>query len=287
MKAMTEATFLNEGTGIRRDQLLAALQEEQFQPYFQPIVQADGTWRGAEMLMRWQHPQRGLLAPALFLTRLAEEALLVAATRQILNKTRETWREAKLRLNQPFFLSFNACLEHVQSASLVSDCRRFLVRMGERHLTLMVEMPERGADLTVVHCEALFRELEKAGVKVAIDDFGIGDARLHQFACGDIESVKIDRSFVEQMGKNVVYERLIGKIVELAQAFGAQVTVEGVETAAQLERLGRLGVKQFQGYLFGRPMSSTEFFARLSTAKRCAQRQLQGSVIATPNLEYI
>ncbi|EJL88732.1 EAL domain-containing protein [Herbaspirillum sp. CF444] len=285
MNAITETNFIYAASRIERSQLLAALHDNQFHPYFQPIVCADGAWQGAEMLMRWHHPRHGVLPPAEFLTQLAEEGLLVAATRQILTKTRNTWREATLRLNRPFFLSFNACLAHLQSASLPKECRSFLKHMDDRQLGLMVEMPERGADLTADHCAALFCELGNAGATVAIDDFGIGDARLHQFACGPISCVKIDRSFVEQMESNPMYGRLIAKIVDLARAFGAHVTAEGVETVAQHRRLRRLGVGLFQGYLFGKPVAAPEFFTYLNASGALVSGDEPECQMATPNLK--
>lgn len=246
-----------------RRHLLLALRRRQFQPFLQPIVGADGDWQGAEILMRWQHPHAGVLAPAVFLERLSEEGLLAATTRQMLQQVRTAWRSAPACLRQPFVLSFNACGEQLAGEKLVAQCQALLRRLPWPQLQLMIEMPERGADLGPERCRRLFAQCERADIAIALDDFGIGDARLHQLACGRISSLKLDRSFVAAMQDNSLYSRLIETIVGLAAEFDATVTAEGIETRGQWQRLRRMGVRRFQGYYFARPLAMPEFFRQM------------------------
>lgn len=253
---------------MTRAQLLQALRRRQFLPFLQAIVGTDGQWLGAEILMRWQHPQAGMLSPGSFLQRLEEEGLLAAATRQMLRQLSIGWKRAQVRLLQPFFLSFNACGQQLHDDTLVAQCQALLQDLQEGQLRLMIEMPERGGDLGPVHCRRLFAQCEHADIAIALDDFGVGDARLHQLACGRISCLKLDRSFVAAMHGNSMYSRLIEKIVALAAVFGASVTAEGVETLAQWQGLHRIGVRRFQGYYFARPMALPDFFARLNHVRR-------------------
>lgn len=252
---------------MTRAQLLEALRRRQFLPFLQPIVGAEGHWQGAEILMRWQHPQAGVLAPGSFLSRLEEEGLLAAATRQMLRQIPVAWKRAQVRLRQPFFLSFNACGQQLRSDALVAQCQSLLQDLQETQLRLMIEMPERGGDLGPAHCRQLFAQCERADIAIALDDFGIGDARLHQLACGRISCLKLDRSFVAAMHGNSLYSRLIEKIVALAQVFDATVTAEGVETLAQWQGLRRIGVRRFQGYYFARPLAVPDFFLHMKRAR--------------------
>jgi len=244
-------------------ELQLALHRGEFEPYYQPIVGPAGYWRGAEILIRWRHPQHGLLSPAAFLPPLEGAQLLVKATQHMLARVAQHWRRCCAPEDGPFFISFNTSRAHLHSSALPDDCRDFLDALGDSALDLMVEMPERGSDLSMPDCAAVFQQLELAGVAVALDDFGVGDARLHQFASGQIACVKIDQSFVREIGTNPSYRRLIAKIVQFARGFDAYVTAEGVESAAQYRWLRRLGVKLFQGYLFDRPLPASTFFERL------------------------
>lgn len=255
---------------ISRAQLLQALRLRQFTPFFQPIVAADGNWIGAEILMRWQHPHAGVLAPGHFLARLDEEELLATATRQMLRQVRLAWVQSRLKLQQPFVLSFNICRQLLQDGSLVAHCQTLLHGLQEGKLQLMIEMPERGGDLDPATCGRLFAQCERAGIAVAIDDFGVGDARLHQLASGRIDCLKLDRSFVTAMHSNSMYSRLIEKVVALANVLEANVTAEGIETLAQWQDLLRIGVRQFQGYYFARPLAAPDFFRRMNRSERRA-----------------
>ncbi|MCP1576962.1 EAL domain-containing protein [Herbaspirillum rubrisubalbicans] len=248
---------------MSRTQLLHALRQRQFRPFFQPIVGADGAWLGAEILMRWQHPGVGVLAPDEFIGRLDAEGLLALATRQMLRQVQVAWGQAQVRLQQPFFLSFNTCRQQLLGDSLVRHCQTLLQDLQEQQLQLMIEMPERGSDLDPAQCRELFDQFERAGLAVALDDFGIGDARLHQLACGRIDCIKLDRSFVAALLGNSLYSRLIEKILALAAVFDASVTAEGIETREQWKCLLRIGVRQFQGYYFARPLTAPDFFARM------------------------
>ncbi|WP_237022544.1 EAL domain-containing protein [Herbaspirillum frisingense] len=204
-----------------------------------------------------------MLPPAAFLLPLKNAQLLVKATRYILACAASQLHSVLEPEYGAFFISFNTSLAHLQGGTLPKDCREFLATVGNAELNLMVEMPERGADLSIADCSMVFEQLERAGVTVALDDFGVGDARLHQFASGQIACVKIDQSFVREIESNLLYRRLIAKMVDFSGEFGAYVTAEGVESSIQYRWLRRLGVKLFQGYLFDRPLPASTFFDRL------------------------
>jgi len=233
-----------------------AIDENQFVVYYQPEVSlATGKVVGYEALVRWNHPQRGLVMPGEFLPVAEETGLIVPLGRWIL---REACRQmAEWQRNHPqdpaLTISVNASSRELADPDLVPNVARVLRDTGLDPESLRIEVTEssivENQDLTA----STLRRLRDLHVKLEIDDFGTGYSslsRLHEYP---FSTVKIDRSFVKDLDTEPESLHLVETILRLAQGLGLSVVAEGIETREQLARLTSLGCGYGQGYLFSRP----------------------------------
>jgi EAL domain-containing protein (putative c-di-GMP-specific phosphodiesterase class I) len=242
------------------DDLLEALRNDQIVLHYQPIVQLqDRRPVGAEALVRWEHPHRGLLLPGEFLPAADTEALARALGLRVLREachTAASWARgidhgtalqvavnlSERQLLQPGTVTF------VREALTVADCppQHLLLEVAEGAL---VEQPEEA-----LHALEGLKEL---GVGIAVDDLGTGSNPLSYLKRFPVDLVKIDRSLVAGLSQNAEQTAIVASLVSLSQAIGVPCVAEGVETADQLSMLRTLGCELGQGYLFTRPMNAT------------------------------
>lgn len=235
-----------------------ALDHSQLMLHFQPIVDLrDNSVAGAEALLRWDHPARGLLAPGAFGCVLDDPQLGPAVQRRVLEMAVAWLRENHGRVRS---LSVNFNSMDLRGADSARTVLSMLAEAGVDPSALCVEVTEgtifgRGSGESA----AALRTLHAAGVRVALDDFGTGYASLIHLKRIPVDILKIDRSFVSAiLTDRGVSEQIVRAVVALGQALGKEVIAEGVETAAQLQRLRELGCVHVQGFLTGRP--SAEFY---------------------------
>jgi diguanylate cyclase (GGDEF)-like protein len=243
-------------TDLRR-----ALVRGELRVYYQPEIEIEsGRLVGMEALVRWEHPQRGLIAPAEFIAVAEETGLIVPIGRWVLF---EACRQAKewqtnYRRDLSLMVSVNLSGKHLQQATLVEEVRDVLETTGLDPAHLILEITETvamaGAETTV---EILTR-LKSLGIQLAIDDFGTGFSSLAYLKRFPVDLLKIDKSFVDGVALRGHDTAIVEAIIALGHALGLQVIAEGVETADQLEELRALGSELGQGYLFGRPLSDDE-----------------------------
>jgi diguanylate cyclase (GGDEF)-like protein/PAS domain S-box-containing protein len=243
-----------------------AVAREEFRVFFQPIISLrDGTCVGVEALARWQHPERGLLAPGDFLGTAEETGLVVPIGAWVLEdacRHAVAWREAWPSAD-PFRISVNLSgrqLVHAELADLVAGV---LGSTGLAPQALCVEITETVLMEDIDAGVAAVKALKALGVRVSIDDFGTGYSTLGYLRQFPVDDVKIDRTFVERLGTEPEDAAIVAAVVSLGHALGVTVTGEGVETAAQLEILRDLGVDAAQGYLFAPPQPPADLTPRL------------------------
>ncbi|MFO3706046.1 putative bifunctional diguanylate cyclase/phosphodiesterase [Xanthomonas codiaei] len=254
------------GTTGERLQLLQdlprALESGQFVLHYQPKYSADdGRPLGAEALIRWQHPERGLVPPDSFIP-LAERSgmigplgswVLQQACRQM-----RAWREAG---HGDWRVAVNLSATQLASPSLLEEVAttldRHAIAPGQLTLEITETMAMRDADT----CLRTLGQLNALGVRIAIDDFGTGYSNLLYLRKLPAHELKIDRSFVQAMDNGAEDIAIVAAVVALAHTMRLQVVAEGVETPAQRNTLERLGCDQLQGYLLGRPMPAEHFIA--------------------------
>jgi diguanylate cyclase (GGDEF)-like protein/PAS domain S-box-containing protein len=243
-------------TGLRR-----ALVRQQFRVYYQPIVALDNDKvAGVEALVRWEHPQRGLLLPEEFLSIAEETGLIVRIGQWVL---REACKQARVWQEQypgtpPLTISVNLSPRQFFHPELVAEV------LGESEIdpaTLQLEITE-GAMTTngTSSADRTLRDLKHMGVQLAIDDFGLGYSSLSYFKRFPVDFLKIDRSFVEELGRAPngasKDKEIVRAMIDLTHALGLKVIAEGVENAEQLTRLRNMKCDLAQGNYFSEPLPS-------------------------------
>jgi diguanylate cyclase (GGDEF)-like protein/PAS domain S-box-containing protein len=244
--------------------LRQAIEHQQFKLYYQPLVDMHtGKVVGVESLLRWDHPQRGLLAPGTFIG-VAEESGLIEPIGQWVLRTAcqraKAWQDAGY---PPLKVAVNiSARQLLRPREFARGLSRVLSATGLEPRYLELEMTE---SLLIQNAEeniAVLRKLGQDGMRIAVDDFGTGYSSLSYLRQLPIDTLKIDRSFVRDVESDPEDAAIIQAIVAMGHSLGLQVTAEGVETRGQLEALSRLQCDEYQGYLFSRPLAAVEIAAR-------------------------
>jgi diguanylate cyclase (GGDEF)-like protein/PAS domain S-box-containing protein len=271
-----------EDAARRRLNLLSDLHDAvaggQFELHYQPLVRF-GTSRivGAEALMRWHHPTRGLVMPAEFIP-LAEEGGLIIAMGQW--ALREACAMA-LRWPAHMRVAVNVSARHFLSPAFMEDLRALLARTRLDPPRLEVEITESLLIDDNDAARATLAALRGLGVRVALDDFGTGYSSLAYLRDLPLDSLKIDGAFVQGLERDSSSLEVTRAIVQVARALKMDVTAEGIETQAQYETLLELGCTDAQGYLLGRPMPATALAALIgATPARVVTFASRGADIA-------
>jgi diguanylate cyclase (GGDEF)-like protein/PAS domain S-box-containing protein len=245
-----------------RADLQRALESGQFELYYQPIVRlTDGRVAGMEALLRWHHPERGMIDPADFIPFAEETGLIVPIGRWVL---REACRQASVinrlqdessREGGALYMCVNLSVKQLQHSDVISDVRDALVESGLAPSMLTLEITESmlidDPDLAVVK----LTELRALGLRVAMDDFGTGYSSLSYLSRFPVDIIKMDRSFLRE-GATPQTLDLSSAVVALGSSLSLEVVAEGIELDEQLQRLRDLGCALGQGFHFARPMES-------------------------------
>lgn len=246
-----------------------ALDASELQLYYQPKVDLrEGRVIGVEALLRWQHPERGLLAPAHFLPEVESTGLGVRIGDWVIEQALRQcahWLEAGLRLQ----LSVNVSARHLQSPDFAQRLRELLARHPAdvaHHLVLEVLESTALADIDAT--QALIGQCRALGVRFALDDFGTGYSTLTYLKRLTIDTLKIDRSFVQNMLIDAQDRALVDGVVGLARHFGCSVVAEGVETAAHAQALMAMGCHLGQGSGISVPMPAADVAAWVQSFER-------------------
>jgi len=264
------------------DDLRVGLERGEFEMFFQPQLElGSGRVVGIEALLRWRHPERGIVAPGAFLE-IAEECGLLGplsdlAVDQAL-RTVAAWHQAGVDFGR---LAVNLAAPQVARASLAADIAGLLQRYQLPAALLTVELVESvfiGANRGQV--ADTLATLRRAGIAIDLDDFGTGYASLTHLREFPVDRLKLDRSFVSDIGRDGNDEVIVSAVVKLAHSLGLTCLAEGVETEEQLGFLRRLGCDAVQGYLFARPMDAMATAAWLTREERsvAAARAVAGGV---------
>jgi len=240
--------------------LRRAVEREEFFVVYQPIVSLENLeLAGFEALVRWQHPERGLVSPADFIP-LAEETdyinpigkwILESACRQL-----QKWQQMKKDL--PLMMSVNLSGKQFAQGNLVEQIVEVLKATGLEPKQLKLEITESVVMDNVEAATEMLKRLRNLGVQLSIDDFGTGYSSLSYLHRLPIDTLKVDRSFVMLMTNNNENAEIVRTIVMLAKSLGMAVIAEGVETKEQMEILRELGCEYGQGYYFSKPLEPAQ-----------------------------
>jgi EAL domain-containing protein (putative c-di-GMP-specific phosphodiesterase class I) len=240
-----------------RTDLERAIADEQFTVYYQPIVElGSGVTVGLEALVRWQHPERGIVPPDQFIPLAEETGLIVPLGLWVLNQALRAaagWR--RLRPDRPPYVSVNVSARQFRTTGLVDEVLAALAAAGLPHASLLIEITEsmllRDDEQAWTHLAAL----RENGIRVAIDDFGTGYSSLSYLRQVPVDVVKMDKSFVDGLGAGAPQQKALAEgIVRLAQSLSLDVVAEGIEQAEDRSALHEMGCPYGQGYMFARPL---------------------------------
>jgi diguanylate cyclase (GGDEF)-like protein len=275
--ALQQAKAVGEGVARRFDpallaeiekrrheeaELRRALDEEQFEVYYQPIVDLDGEKTvGVEALVRWNHPERGLLPPPAFLDLAEALGMLPRLGAWVLEtacRQAAIWQQR----NPGFELNVNLSASQLGNPNLIEEVRSVLERTGLPPELLVLELTESVALVNLMESAQVLGALKTLGVRIALDDFGTGFSSLSHLGALPVDIVKIDKSFVQAM-QETAGASVAEAVLQIARTFKLSPVAEGVEDATQARRLRELDCGQAQGYHFARPMAASALTALL------------------------
>ncbi len=248
--------------------LRRALDRNELEVHYQPVIDlGSGRIWSAEALLRWNHPEHGLMTPDAFI-QIAEESGLIerigaAVMVQACTAAAQWMEHAGSSNGRPIGISVNLSARQVLDPGLIEIVRSAVETTGIDPNTVSLEITESAllddADSTLL----TLRELKGLGVDLALDDFGTGFSSLGYLQRFDFDVLKLDRAFVARLGHQASDAAIVSAITDMAGALGLEVVAEGVETDAQLERIHELGCRYAQGFLFARAVPSDEFIQLL------------------------
>jgi len=257
---------LEARTALEND-LRNALSENQFELYYQTQVDHAGSVVGAEALIRWQHPQRGMVPPMQFIP-LAEESNLITLIGQWVLDTAciqlKAWEAEPM--TRDLKLAVNVSARQFHEANFVEQVAQTMhnheINPGRLKLELTETLVLDNVEDTIIKMQAL----KKTGVLFSMDDFGTGYSSLAYLTQLPLNQLKIDQSFVRNIVGKMSDAVIVKTIIGMAQSLNIEVIAEGVETKDQCALLGEYGCYLYQGYLFGRPMPIDEFNEKLKSS---------------------
>ena len=251
---------------IRMENLLRrALDNGELSVHLQPQVETrSGRLVGAEALVRWNSPELGLVMPMRFIPLAEDSGLIVGLGNWVLREScRQVmqWRRSGFDLPQ---VSVNLSVKQLERPEFIDVLRQILDETGMDAASLKLELTE-SVMMAVGGAFDLLERLRDLGISLSLDDFGTGYSSLSYLKMLPVQQLKIDKSFVDGIGKNSGDEAIIRTVMELARSLDFEVVAEGVETIEQSDFLAGLGCEQLQGHLHGKAVSAPEFRARWST----------------------
>jgi diguanylate cyclase (GGDEF)-like protein/PAS domain S-box-containing protein len=247
--------------------LRKAIERQEFRVHYQPILSlTTGRLVGFEALLRWHHPEQGLILPGQFIPLAEETGLIVPIGKWVLERACQqmrTWQEQFSSLSL-FTMSVNLSSKQLQEPNLVEQITQILHETGLAHRCLKLEIIENLLMEDATVAAVILRGLEAEGIQLSIDDFGTGHSSLSYLHRFPLHTLKIDRSFISGFASKTGDTEIVRAIISLAHVLGMDVVAEGIETAEQAAQLRALGCELGQGYFFSRPLDSESTTALLS-----------------------
>jgi len=246
--------------------LRKAIEEEQFILYYQPIVDLKKIQLcGAEGLIRWIHPQKGIIPPMSFIPIAEQTGLITQIGKWVVTKVISDLKNIREVVNYNFYISFNTSLREFSSANFIDDVLYTIETSNIDPAYLGIEITESVAMADPQNTIKSLKTFKEKGMKVLLDDFGTGYSSLNYLKELPIDVVKIDRSFIANMNKDIKEQKIAKSIIDLSHILELKVVAEGIEDSQQAEILKSFECDFGQGYLFGKPLPKDQF---MELAKR-------------------
>ncbi|QOC23404.1 EAL domain-containing protein [Wenzhouxiangella sp. AB-CW3] len=246
--------------------LRRALEREEFTLHFMPIMAGPGTPRpcATEALLRWQQADGNLLAPEHFIAAAEETGLVVPLGRWALESACQQAARWPELIGRPLPVAVNLSAQQFRTGGLLADVEHALEQSGLAPAMLHLELTESMLMEQIETGQNLLGQLRELGVHVSLDDFGTGYSSLSYLRRFDVDTLKIDQSFITELVEKAADRDLVSAIISMAHCLHLNVVAEGVGDASQLEILRRLGCDCYQGYLFSPPLSASEITSWLA-----------------------
>jgi diguanylate cyclase (GGDEF)-like protein/PAS domain S-box-containing protein len=246
-----------------------ALERGELTLFYQPVVEINGGRPvGVEALLRWQHPEHGLVGPDKFIPVAEESGLIIPIGTWVLEEAcrqLKAWQSDR-KAGPSGAVEVNLSARQIDHPEIVASVERILQATGIAPVNLTLEVTESALMRDAQSALEVLRALKELGVTLAIDDFGTGYSSLSYLRHFPLDILKIDKTFVDALDEEGQGHAIVAAVVNLAHALGLRVIAEGVETEHQLEMLQQLGCDFAQGYLFSRPVPAEELASRLAVA---------------------
>jgi diguanylate cyclase (GGDEF)-like protein/PAS domain S-box-containing protein len=244
---------------LLESELVRAVDKREFELFYQPQVDlSDGRLLGAEALIRWRHPEKGILSPAAFLPTLNSSSLAGLVSNWVLETACIQARRWELA-GHAIQIGVNLSPLQLESRDLCADVRRVLEKTGLSSDLLELELTEDILLSDTKRAFDTFSALRSLGVRVAFDDFGTGYASLSYLKRFQFDRLKIDQTFVRELKAESDDAAIVSSTVSLSRALGLDVIAEGIESKETVQLLLDMGCRQGQGYFFGKPMPASDF----------------------------
>jgi diguanylate cyclase (GGDEF)-like protein/PAS domain S-box-containing protein len=260
---------LRERRAIQRE-LRSAVDRNEFRLHYQPLAKIDGEVIGFEALVRWHHPQRGMVSPATFIPVAEESGLIIPIGEWVL---REACREAA-GWQRPLQIAVNLSPIQFRHGDLPGLVHSVLLETGLAPTRLELEITEGVLVEDFDRGLSILRRLKSLGVRIAMDDFGTGYSSLSYLQSFPFDKIKIDQSFISNVKSNPQSAAIVRAVIGLAHGLDLPVLAEGVETKAQLDFLAAESCNEVQGYLMGRPYPILEYSELTGRTDVAAEKQL-------------
>lgn len=253
---------------MKESSLRHALQRKEFILHYQPLLNVNtGQFIGVEAVVRWKHPDLGLLSPSEFISLAESTGLIVPIGEWILRTACAQCRIWQDSLLQDLCVSVNISYRQFYQQDMVETISNILNQTGLHPKYLQIEITENFAQQNPELIQTMLQKLKNLGVGISLDDFGTGYSSLTQLKQLPVDTLKIDRSFIKDINKNTNDEAIIKTVISMAQNMNLQVVAEGVETKEQLEFLKNGCCEQMQGYLFSKPVPPDQLEKLLQQSK--------------------
>jgi len=255
--------------------LTHAAERDQLELHYQPVIElATGQILGWEALVRWQHPDRGLIPPLEFIPTAEETGDILSIGKWVLERACEEFAETLAPGHTNCWLSVNVSAAQLVQADFAQTVRHALDRWAIDPKSLVLEITEAALVTDTAQAAAVLSRLQRDGIRVAVDDFGTGFSSLHRLQELPVDIIKIDRSFAAKT-TTLQSSAMLEAIVVLGKSLGLHMIAEGIERRPELENLRRFGGIAGQGYYFARPMPAAQARAHAQTAANGSGSKLQ------------
>ncbi|WP_297575685.1 EAL domain-containing protein [uncultured Deefgea sp.] len=239
-----------------RQHVIESIQQQQFKPYYQPVMGQQNAICAVEILARWQHPQHGLLTPALFIQQAEAQGLLTPMMLSIIEQVEIDLSTKPIPAQSR--VGINITAQQLNDQSMLNAIFALNAKLKYLDYQLVVELTEEGLVSDPDLANKIITEIGQAGIMVAIDDFGIGHSSLASLSRFPFHYLKIDKSFIDHIVSREKDQIIVANMVDMAKKLNLNIVAEGVENKDQADYLAILGIDYLQGFYFSKPLPIAE-----------------------------